>query len=361
MSVELADMPGLEAAMARFGEAEELATPKGDKAALDPAQRDTQPAPRVADAAKDEARNSVSDPADTPAAPDKAAVIEPDKSPKESEVSGLKPKVEADKAEPEKSRYAKSQERLTKTWDAVNAEKLALTGERTKFDAERAELGRKQAEFQAIQKQAEQPQYKPEDYLSAAAQKRQLADHQRAEAARLEDAGKFPQAEALRKTAAKNEAIGEDLAEHAEELRKNPPKGFAERSQQFEQARRAWTLEAAKQNPDLAKDGSPFQQMVAGMLNNLAKSDPQLMAQPSVIYHVAQMAAVQLEAKASKAEAARVPGLEKEAESLRAKVKELEALTTPTAGGGVARLGAEAPGDDYAAIRQAASEGVSFR
>ena len=360
MSVDLTDMPGLETAMGRFGEAEELA--KTETLVAKPAleQRVEKPALRAAEPEKVEAQTSVSKPTDTPAAADKPAVnTEPDKS--QEAVTKSKEAAKVEKAEPEKSRYAKSQERLNKTWESVNAEKATLAADRQKLDAERVEHTRRQAEFQAIQKQAEQPQYKPDDYLQAAAQKRQLADHQRAEAQRLEDAGKFPQAEALRKTAAKNEAIGEDLAEHAETLRQNPPKGFAERSQQFEQARRAWTLEAAKENPDLAKDGSPLQRAVAEMLNGLAKSDPQLMVQPSVIYHAARLAAIQLRAKALEADAARVPGLVKEAESLRAKIKDLEALTTPAGGAGVASLGAEAPGDDYATLRQAAEQGIQFR
>ena len=56
-----------------------------------------------------------------------------------------------------------------------------------------------------------------------------------------------------------------------------------------------------------------------------------------------------------------MPGLVKEAESLRAKIKDLEALTTPAGGAGVASLGAEAPGDDYATLRQAAEQGIQFR
>ena len=50
----------------------------------------------------------------------------------------------------------------------------------------------------------------------------------------------------------------------------------------------------------------------------------------------------------------------KETESLRAKIKELEGLTSPAGGGSVAKLGEESPADDYAALRQAAAAHLDF-
>ena len=365
MSQDIADMPGIDAAMERFATLEESGATTTTTPAKNSDTRETTPDAQAA--AKPEAQNSDSPSPDTRAtAEQKPVAAEQDKA--NSKPTGetkvdhpIDPKVET-KAEADKSRYAKSQERLTKTWESVNAEKATVTAEKTKLETERAEFARKRAEFETIRQQATQPQFKPEDYLSASQQKKALADHQRAEAKRLEDAGNFAEAEKLNKAAAKNDALSEDLAEHAENVRKNPPKGFVERAQQYEGAKRAWTIEAAKAFPDLAKDGSEFQKTVAGHLNALAKNDPQLLAHPSVIYHVARLTAAEAKAQQLTAEAARVPVLVKEAESLRAKIKELEALTTPAGSGGVARIGAQNAEDDANSLRQAAAEqGSIFR
>lgn len=341
MSVEIdPNMPGLDVLSARLNvmEAEESA------ASGQPVQGTAEnSATNELRAAQDEVKNAQTRQAestDTPAAAEKPAANESDKSQEKPEAE--KP-ADPTKAEAEKSRYAKSQERLNKTWESVNAEKAAVTAEKARIETERAELARQKAEFDMIRKQAEQPQHPPEAYTEAATNKKQLADHQRAEATRLEDAGKFGEAEALRKQATKNEAIAEDLAEHAEKLRKNPPPAFTERAAQFEQSRKTWTLEAVKAFPELAKDGSPFQQQVAAHLNALAKSDPQLMANPSVIYHVSRLTAAELKAQQFQADAARVPELMKQNESLTAKVKELEALTTPGTSGTAPNLSGEAP------------------
>lgn len=349
--------------MERFAALEESSTQTTTTPAKVPDTRETTPDAQAA--AKPEAQNSDSTSPDTrataeqkPVAAEKAAEQPKPDAAKPAE----QPKPDASKAEPDKSRYAKSQERLTKTWEQVNADKAAVAAEKTKLEAERAEFSRQRAEFETIRQQAQQPQFKPEDYLSASQQKKALADHQRAEAKRLEDAGKFAEAENLNKLAAKNDALSEDLAEHAENLRRNPPKGFVERAQQYEKAKQAWTIEAAKAFPDLAKDGSEFQKTVAGHLNALAKNDPQLLAHPSVIYHVARLTAAEAKAKALEADAARVPVLVKETESLRAKIKELEALTTPAGSGGVAKLGGQSAEDDANSLRQAAAEqGPLFR
>jgi hypothetical protein len=363
MSQDIADMPGIEAAMERFSAFEKSDNGVQLNATTTPDTRETPPDAQAA--AKSEAQTSESTPSDTRATAEvkTAAEQQPDKSQTETKPETKAPETKVEtKAEAEKSRYAKSQERLTKTWESVNAEKATVAAEKAKLETERAEFVRKQAEFQTIQQQAQQPQYKPEDYLSASNQKKALADHQRAEALRLEDAGKFAEAEKLKKLAGKNDALSEDLAEHAENLKKNPPAGFVQKQQQYQQAKQAWTLEAAKAFPDLAKNGSPFQQTVAGHLNALAKTDPQFLAHPSVIYHVARLTAAEAKAAALQADAARVPVLVKESESLRAKIKELEALTSPVSGGGVAKLGGAAVEDDAASLRQAAAEaGALFR
>lgn len=367
MSQDIADMPGIEAAMERFA-ADEKSTAQTDTTpAKTPDTREQTPAAQ-ATAEPSKAQHSDSQPnSDTRAAAEKPAAqstgkpeAQPPEAAKPDAKTGVKPDAAAAKAEADKSRYAKSQERLTKTWEQVNADKTATVAERQKLETAWAEFRRQKAEFETIWHQGQQPQYKPDDFVAAAQQKKALADHQLAEAKRLETAGKFDQAEKLEKLAAKNEALSEDLKEHADNLVRNPPKGFAERTQQYESAKKAWTIEAAKAFPDLAKDGSEFQRTVAGHLNALAKSDPKLLAHPSVIYHVSRLAAAEAQAKAYQAEAARVAVLVKETESLRAKIKDLEALTTPAGGGSVAHIGGQPAEDDVNSLRQAAAENGSL-
>lgn len=361
MSVEIdPNMPGMDEANARLDAmmAEESA------AAAAPAKTSAEPSatsePRAVQAVEDDAKTLEPSLTDTRATPEQKAVVnEPNKSPETTKETSTT--AEPTKAEAEKSRYAKSQERLTKTWDQVNAEKTAIAAERAKIEAERAEFARRQAEFDAIRKQSEQPQFKPEDYANAAQQKKAMADHQRAQADRLESDGKFDEAEKLRKQAAKNEALSEDLSEHAENLRKNPPQGFEQKQAQYQQAKQAWTVEAAKAFPDLAKDGSAFQQTVAGHLNALAKNDPALMAHPSVIYHISRLTAAELKVQQLTADVARVPVLEKELGELKAKVKEYEALTAPASSATAARLGAQSTDNGEAELEQMAREMVTLR
>ena len=147
------------------------------------------------------------------------------------------------------------------------------------------------------------------------------ADALRMQAKRAEDAGHFDEGRRLNKQADRADAKADDLSEYAEQLRKNPPASMRQRTQQLEQARKQWTVEACNAFPDLGKNGSRLQQVVAQHLNMLAKQDPQLLVHPSLVYHVARLADSQIAAADLRTVAARVPVLEKEAESLRARLR----------------------------------------
>ena len=356
MSVEIdPNMPGLDAASALLDEmiAAEAATPTSPAATAAEAS-EKEEAQLAAPQVEQNAQAPTTDLPDTPAAPAEAsAQPEIDKS-KEAKAEPAKP-------EKESSRYAKAQGRLNKTWESVNTEKTALAAEKTKLEAERLEFTRKRAEFDAIQEQARQPQFRPEDYQQAADAKKQYADHLLAEAKRADDEGEFAKSKALVKRAIKADAIGEDLAEHAEKLRKNPPAEFAQRAAQFESTRKAWTVEAAKAYPDLAKDGSPFQNRVAAHQKALAQSDPQLLAQPSLIYHISRLAAAELQAEALKADVARVPVLEKQVGELQAKVKEFQSLTATASPNSVAKLGTSSSNTEEEDLYRMANELVMLR
>jgi hypothetical protein len=255
----------------------------------------------------------------------------------------------------DKSRYAKAQERLEKTWESVNKRKTELDSQAQALEQQRLTLERDKAQFEAVRRQAEQPQATPEQALQAAQMRRRDADALRMQARRAAEGGRTEEAQRLNKQADKADGLADDLAEYAEQLRRNPPVSMQQRQQQFEQARKQWTVEACNAFPELEKNGSRLQQVVAQHLNALAKQDPQLLVHPSLIYHVARLADAQIKVSDLQAAAARVPVLEEEAERLRARIKELEAETTPAGNGGVNKLG-ESAQDDYASLRQSAAE-----
>jgi hypothetical protein len=379
-------MPGIEAAMERF-DAMEGATkgtrgetplePAGETPTLRPATReiskaDAQPtAERQSSSSalpnNGEAQNSVtSTTTDTLAAaasPQAPAASHTDSSKRnEDGRSKIEDGNRTDKpssdlhspSSPEKTRYAKAQERLEKTWESVNKRKGELDAQTQAVEQQRLALERDKAQFEAVRRQADQPAATPEQALQAAQLRRRDADALRMQAKRAADAGRIDESQRLNKQADKAESLSDELSDYAEQLRKNPPVSMQQRQQQFEQARKEWTFEACNAFPELGTNGSRLQQVVAQHFNALAKQDPQLLVHPSLIYHVARLGDAQIKAADLEAVAARVPVLEKEAESLRARIKELEAATTPAGGGGVNRLGEE-PRDDYATLRQSAA------
>jgi hypothetical protein len=410
MSQNITDMPGIEAAMERFdtmtgsndaadaaesvgGKTDARADTSGDGAlrarearALPPTTRepraDAQPSVGRQSALPDvTAQNSVTSSTDTPAAAASSQAGHASQTDKQRDEKGrftAKPgendsggatgqsalpengtqTTQGGKPEnggPGASRFAKAQERLEKTWEAVNKRKGDLDAQTQAIEQQRLTLERDQAQFEAIRRQAEQPQATPDQALHAAQLRRRDADALRMQAKRAEDAGRFEEAQRLNKQADKAESLADELGEYAGQLRTNPPVSMQQRQQQFEQARKQWTLEACNAFPELGKNGSRLQQVVARHLNGVAKQDPHLLVHPSLIYHVARLADAQIKANDLEAAAARVPVLEKAAESLRARIKDLEAETTPAGNGGAARLGEPAQ-DDYASLRQSAVE-----
>jgi hypothetical protein len=391
MSVEIdPNMPGMEEAsrqldalIAADGAGAQL--PAADGSPHGPAgQSATTDEQRAAQGTTTDAQSLVSQQTDTPATADAVAGKKTDGVPptptspeapaadRATVKPGEKPAAEkpghpgpqADAAQ-QQSRYAKAQERLDKTWTAVNTRKSELDSQAAALEQQRVEFARQRAEFDTIKRQAEQPQHAPEDILRASQQKRRDADALRMQAKRAEDKGDFEAQARLTKQADRAEMTADDLAQWAEQVRRNPPAGLAERSAQFEQQRKGWTLEAAKAFPDLMKQNSPFQMTVAGHLNALAKQDPSLLAHPSVIYHVCRLTSAEAAAKQfqaqSQAAAARVSSLEKELGELKAKVKEYETLTAPGGSATVPKLGSPGAADEEAELERMAREMVSLR
>lgn len=349
------DLPGVPEAEAKLAEMEKsTAAAEATESQAAPEQRESG-ADRAGAGQSSETQTPASKQSDTPAAPAapaKAAETANDKSQTDKTKAGEKP-VEPAKGADGKSKYAKGQERLEKTWDDCNRRKADLDTQTQTLTQRENALKMREADFQRQQEQA-QAQHKPEEYESAAAAKLSRAqslnlqaDGLDARAVKLEDAGKDREAEdckrqaqQLRKQAHKEEGNAEDLRAHADNLRKNPPPSAKQREDAITAQSKEWTMKAATQFPELAKQGSDLQKVVAAHLNKLSQDDPVLSNHPSVIYHVTRLAAAETAA-------ARVPGLEKELGEAKAKVKELEALTSPGGPGSVQQQSApEKPKSD---------------
>ena len=317
---DIVELAGVEAGMAALAELEAERGP--DPAATDSASTEQ----RAAQSAEGDAQAQLNQLTDTPAASDKGQVQSP-KSDVQSQPTDTKATdatVETqNQARDEKGKFARDAQRRDTSWKALNAEKETFTKERQAFEAEREawKREREQAEAETI--------VTPEKYEGYANQMRQRADHLRAEADRLEAAGKFDQAEAKREDARDAEADIRKATKAAEELRKNPPANVQQRNQKIEEEKREWTLKAAQENPDLAKDGSEFQKAVANKLQELQGQSPQMLRDPRSIYFVTKLVAAETAA-------AGVPGLKEKLGQMEARVKELEALTGPNPAGGVA-------------------------
>lgn len=277
-------------------------------------------------------------PTDTPAAPDKnAAANESQKQGQEK--PGDKP-PEKQPADDKRSRFAKSQERLTVTWENANKLKAEVDARAQQLEQREANLKQRETAFENRRTSTHQP----EDFEQSANSKFERARglHQRAEAIeaqakKAEDAGDYTgaarlqdEAKGLRRQAYKDEGNAEDLKAHAAELRKNPPPTAKQFEDQQQAQRKEWTLKAAQQYPDLAKENSDLQKTVANHLTELEKTDPEMAGRPQTVFYVTRLAAAE-------SAAARVPGMEKELGELKAKVKELEGLTTPANPGGAQR------------------------
>jgi hypothetical protein len=301
MSVETPEtIPGLDQANAELDRmiAADAAAERQAAAGAKPGESANKPEERAAGAEKIESTQDPNKKSDTPATAD----------PKKSTEAKPADKPAAEQAQ--KSRYEKARERQEGSWKELNAQKDAFKAEREAFE-------RDKAEFQARRQQAEQ-EFTPEQYDEAAR--------------KFEDEGKFEFAEMAKKK--------------AEALRKDPETAARKQRDQAtatatEAQRKEWALKAGVDFPELAKDNSATQLRVA----QLFKEEPDLKAHPKGIYMAARLATLE-------AAAAGVADKDKELGQLRARVKELEELTTSSPPGGAAQLPAEKPFEQKDAASQ---------
>lgn len=285
---------------------------------------------------------------DTPAAAAAPKPGEPAAAPQK------KDETQGNQAKPEPSKYQKSIERGFTNWKEF---KEWETKTRSELDSKSKTHEQKERDLQLQVQKFEQQRAKTNAKVNpdqcdawAATQLKEVENCElkakglEAEAEKLETDGNFKGAQAkreeakgLNRRAAYLEGKAKEATDMAAHLRKNPDPT----SQQIEakQARELqhYTVEAAKQWPDLGVKGSEFQKQMVVHEQALQKQGFSVKEMPILRYHVARLVAAETAA-------ARVPAMNKELGDLRAKVKELELLTSP--GGGdsaVARQASDAP------------------
>lgn len=319
---DVMDMPDIDAAMARLDDAERQES--NHDAAPAPAEVET-PAEQPAEPVAPTTETPASNPTDTPAAP-------------ETEPSTETPKNEPAKPAENKSKFAKDQERRVGTWKEINVEKDALKKQKATLDEQRNLFQREQEQFK-LERAKQTTKFTPEQYEQASQQKLGLAqqhdltaDGLEARAEKAEADGKYQDANRLKQQARnhRNASVIEqnkarEMKDYAAHMRQNPDPTAQQVQARNSQQMRDYTLKAAEQWPEVAKEGSEFQKTMAGHLKEAAAQGMRAEDFPVIMYHAARLTAAE-------SAAARVPGMEKELGALRAKVKELEALTAP--GGG---------------------------
>jgi hypothetical protein len=300
MNVDVpSDMIGLDQASAELdrliaADQKPAATAADPGAQAQPADPSANPeASRAAQPGKQDVQTPSNLPADTPA--DKSAAAK--QQPTVTENKDKNQQQPPDKAQ-EPSRYAKSVERQNRSWKELNDQKAALAKEREELQAQRTAWEAQRAQTEQQQKEAE---FKPEQYEAAAD--------------KWEREGKFDLADLAR-------AKAKDLRSQPAQPRAaqpNPQQQEQAQAAQIEAQRKEWWAKAAIDFPAVAKQGSPEQ----AAMQQFLQSEPGALQSPKAMYYAARMVAAE-------AAAARVPTMETELGALRAKVKELEALTAPT-------------------------------
>lgn len=341
---ELADMPDLSAAMERLEAAEAAETPAPQEAFTQ--QGDPNNPQPPADQPTDGTEQPSDLPTDTPAAAEQPAagkVENPNKPADQPEAGKPAPAKKPEPKpgdQPDKSQFAKDKARRDDSWKALNSQKDQFTKDQAAFKAEREYFEREKRQFEEQRAKAS-ARYTPEQYEQGAQSKQEQANQlelqadgldKRADA--LENDDKYAEAQKLRDQARglRDEAsfakgTAKRLTEMAKHVRDNPDPTAEQVKARTQQAIRDYTMAAAKSWPDMAKEGSDFQKQVVGHIQEARKAGLEVNDHPVLLYHAARLTAAETAA-------ARVPGMAKELGELRAKVKELEALTNP--GGGEA-------------------------
>lgn len=242
-----------------------------------------------------------------------------------------------------KSKFAADKERLDKTWKSVNEQKTQLTAKEQALAAREQQIAQREQKASLAEAKARN-KFTPEQYLQAGQNKLQSAESMAIQAdgldrraEQLEQAGNYTeaaklqaQAKSIRDQSTAERVLAKQMQDMAEHLKKNPDPTLEQHKATLENHKRHYLLEAAKAWPDVAVANSAFQKRMAEHLQAAAQQGLNPEENPSIFYHVARLTAAE-------AAAARVPDLEKKLGAATARVKELEALTSPGGGKGSAQ------------------------
>jgi len=219
-----------------------------------------------------------------------------------------------------KTAYEKAKERQAKAWQKLEAEK-AQVREQQRILEER-ERGLQNGQGGQGDPSQTQGRYSKSEYES-------YAKNAREEAEQLEQDGKFEEADRKRALA----SMADERAREAPEQAAQPEKGgdatdgggrqlTAARQAEFNRKQRESWERAKSEIPDLADKDSE----TARELREVLQESPSVFQIPEGPYMAAQYVS-------KRREAARVPGLEQENKTLKARVQELEEATSPGGGG----------------------------
>lgn len=271
----------------------------------------------------------------------------PDKSLTDTLATADKPKLqdkqETQPKEDKRSDFAKNADRLDKTWKAVNERKTQLDAKEAEIKAKETAIQQQTAKFEEKQAQS-RSKVTPEQHEAAATSKAEDAKTLQSQAElwdtqaeKLEGDGKYKEAaeakskaDDYRDQANDAKAMARLHKKSAETLRASPDPTYQQIQARNQQHLQHYTVEAAKPFPDLVVTGSEFQKKVVQVETQLRESGVDVNEYPIMRYRAAEFVAAQ-------SAAARVPDLEKKLGEAEAKVKELEALSSPGGGTGSAQ------------------------
>lgn len=249
----------------------------------------------------------------TPTTQDPVKPVATDSTVKPAEVKPTEPKP----GEP--SKFAKDQARRIETWENINRTKTELATTKAALEQRASALQAQEAALAQREAKLTQPRFKPEDFDSHAAKLEAAADEK-------EEAGDVREADYLRRNA-------KEFRRNAQQLRENPPKPDPTIAQQkeaekaqFAARQREWWGKSAVDFPAVANEGTPER----AALLNLIKSEPDIVNDPKGMYYASRLVTAETLAT-------RVPTLEGELTALKARVKELQELTTVPSDGNASR------------------------
>ncbi len=231
------------------------------------------------------------------------------------------------------SKYEQDNTKRLIRWDKIKEEEARLNKTVAEKDAQlKREYARFTSEVTAFRAEKEASQITPEKWDKFGSECAAKATIKEAEAITLENAGELDKAEQARDEAKALKRDAANAKNAADIARKNPPKHLEAQKAQFVKHQEEWVQKAGIDFPEFGKEKSPVQTEAVEFFKRITAETPAVAQLPGFIYFCAERAAL-------KTAADRVPALTKELAELKARVKELDELTSPTprAGGELKR------------------------